>query len=763
MHRYSVIALPSLPAVDQGLLKSGRPSDDPTTHTSNFSSNSSADYLSKASTLHHDDRIQEALQVLKEGLEVDPLNSQLYNTIGRLLMNSGDFASAQAAFDEAYIHSPEVEDFRIDRIVIRMKQGKYHETFDMFKEFALDDRNYVLSLLLKAECQREIDDRVSAIMTYQEALKIEPFAADLHVNLGNLFAEEGAYYLAADQYKAALKTDPESTDAHFYYATILEKEEKLERAKSHYQKAIDRGTNPLFPSIALGLLLAKTGNTDKSCELFDNLILQFPNEPWTHYNKGIALLSQGLVAEAHKAFEATIMLLGKDPRTREIRAAQVCDDHETLKLAVEIAKSPQFSRWGLKLNFGNLVRDCECLVYQQPELKRRMSALNHRIQSFKEEYKSKSEIAEEAAHLKRSNVQVFAYMEFFVRILHSFLVTLRGPLELKNASFLNYEVFSNQELLAFVNGLSKKDFVQMVQDVYAGKQERLPVDRISALLKRDSGSLDPDRLYHMLLSIVITKLEPGLRKQAQIKAFTVSGSQKVVIERLFARHPDLKESFDRPAELLALKDFLLSILHILTRYNRAEEERDFFQIFKEVYEQELYTETEKSLIYARTSAAFLNDFARTTMEYEFKVMIVNDDKLKSKRGFIMEFFTATIPKEQNKDPCFVPHWRTVCRTPLMNLDKNNEHGFKLANLRTESDRIEDVKMRIQCWRQNKTSDYTLEGETEHDVSLLLGDYRVIFSFVFYDRFWSKVVKVRFGAMKHPDRRHNRLGVILPLN
>ena len=83
------------------------------------------------------------------------------------------------------------------------------------------------------------EDIVGAMHHYQEALRINPEHAYLHINYALLLKNKmNDVQGAKHHYEEALRIDPEYADAHFYYAYLLNKMNDVKGAKYHYEEAL---------------------------------------------------------------------------------------------------------------------------------------------------------------------------------------------------------------------------------------------------------------------------------------------------------------------------------------------------------------------------------------------------------------------------------------------------------------------------------------------------------------------------------------------
>ena len=92
-----------------------------------------------------------------------------------------------------------------------------------------------------------------AIIELNEAVRLNPTSASLHVDLGKLLAKRGDSAQAEQEYRKALAQNDSSGEAHLRLADLLTLKGQLDEARQHYQKAAE-DPNPRIRQAALDAL-----------------------------------------------------------------------------------------------------------------------------------------------------------------------------------------------------------------------------------------------------------------------------------------------------------------------------------------------------------------------------------------------------------------------------------------------------------------------------------------------------------------------------
>lgn len=146
--------------------------------------------------------------------------------------------------------------------------------------------------LLKAEaaCKSFLRDHPQHI----EAMRL---LADIANRLG---ATDEAEFLL----DSALAFDPENDDLRFDLVHILKKRQKFAAAYELAKELATRqGNKPIVKSL-LAIETMQIGQHTEACDLFDEILADYPNDPATLLSKGHALKTLGRDGEAVEAYEA---------------------------------------------------------------------------------------------------------------------------------------------------------------------------------------------------------------------------------------------------------------------------------------------------------------------------------------------------------------------------------------------------------------------------------------------------------------------------
>jgi len=180
--------------------------------------------------------LQQAENICREILEVQPDNFYALNTLGVIYLKLGNNESAINYFKKALQSSPANAD-------------AYYNLGNAFKN------------------KGKVDD---AVTCYQKALQLNPDLAEAYNNLGLTLYEKGKLDDAITCYQKALQLNPDFADAYYNLGNALYEQGNRDKAVSAYDKAI--ACNPSLVEARFGRCMSQ-------------LFIIYPDEPSIHTSR----------------------------------------------------------------------------------------------------------------------------------------------------------------------------------------------------------------------------------------------------------------------------------------------------------------------------------------------------------------------------------------------------------------------------------------------------------------------------------------------
>ena len=213
-----------------------------------------------------------AVKAYNRGLEVEPENVELLNSLGFALFQQGKSQEAVSALEKALEVDP--------------KHWKAHN-------------NMALASI-------DIGELEMAEAHYRESLAIEPQPA-IYNDLGFVLERQGLPHEAADMYRKSLELEPESATAHYNLAAALARSGEFAEAEPHFRAALEQEPSSQAYG-GLAFVLVQQGQLEEAASTYRLLLDKQPS------------------ASAHKQLAEVLMRLGrKDEANKELALARELD------------------------------------------------------------------------------------------------------------------------------------------------------------------------------------------------------------------------------------------------------------------------------------------------------------------------------------------------------------------------------------------------------------------------------------------------------
>ena len=132
--------------------------------------------------------------------------------------------------------------------------------------------------------------------------------ADNYYTLGNIQKKNYKFHEAVISFENAIKINPNFSEAHNNLGNIKKSLNKKDEAIYHYKKAISLKNKNIAALINLSSILKENNNYDELLEVYEKILNLDPNNIKTLYNLGTAHLFLGNTSKAREYFENTIKI-----------------------------------------------------------------------------------------------------------------------------------------------------------------------------------------------------------------------------------------------------------------------------------------------------------------------------------------------------------------------------------------------------------------------------------------------------------------------
>jgi tetratricopeptide (TPR) repeat protein len=207
----------------------------------------------KAFQMHQYDRAQKAFSRL---IQKTPYFADVYNMLGVIHHNAGQFSDATGYFEKALKINPKYTEALLNLAVLYNDLGEYKKA-------------------------RKLYDKVQAKSREHKGSKMDPFIrakiANRHAEVGDIYEGIGFYKEAVEEYKKALHLGPTFHDIRCKLAICLREQGKHADSVSEFKKVLKANPKYYYAMVQLGVTLYAAGKTKAAIEQWNKVLKAKPD------------------------------------------------------------------------------------------------------------------------------------------------------------------------------------------------------------------------------------------------------------------------------------------------------------------------------------------------------------------------------------------------------------------------------------------------------------------------------------------------------
>ncbi|MGD2215953.1 MAG: tetratricopeptide repeat protein [Gemmatimonadales bacterium] len=198
-----------------------------------------------------------AISALREAADREPGYADVRHLLGLALGLAGQPEAALEEFDRALALNPSYVEAHLNRAITLNDLGRYEEAREAFR-LAWDSDH---------SAGRPFSRSVSARLS------------NLHMELGDLYADLGSYKEAVEQYQSATNLRPDFLDIRTKLARALMERGDLRGAVHELNGVLSENPEYVEARVALGLVYYRAGQYDSAAAEWRTCLRQVPDHP----------------------------------------------------------------------------------------------------------------------------------------------------------------------------------------------------------------------------------------------------------------------------------------------------------------------------------------------------------------------------------------------------------------------------------------------------------------------------------------------------
>ena len=193
-------------------------------------------------------RREEAIELYKRAIELDPYFPIPYNNLGYLYHNMGRDDDAIPLYEKAIENDPHYPDALNNLAVVYHTRGRYDEAIGLYKRAIEANPNFEGVYCNLGVLYMSIGKNEEAMDAYKKSVAINPSFENTYYNMGVLYVQMGNPEEAINMYRKTLELNPEHPQANNNIAILYCKMKQYDLAIKHIDKAAGLGfkVDPIF-------------------------------------------------------------------------------------------------------------------------------------------------------------------------------------------------------------------------------------------------------------------------------------------------------------------------------------------------------------------------------------------------------------------------------------------------------------------------------------------------------------------------------------
>jgi tetratricopeptide (TPR) repeat protein len=293
--------------------------------------------FNQALQYHQAGNLQQAEQIYRQILAVDPRHADSHHLVGVAAYQKGQFAEAIASIRQAISINPWAAVYYANLGVSQEALGQLHEALNSYHHALRLDAHSAQANNAVGNAYRALGRLDDAIKFCAQALRLQPVFPEAHNNLANAFYLQGNYEKSIAHYQEALRQRPGYAEAHsnlglslvdsgkreegmaHYYEAIrlnpnyaephnnlsiaLMRESRFQEAEKHSRRALELKPNFVDAQNNLGSILVRQSRFQEGLAQYEHALSIRPNFAESHWNRALLWLLLGNLEEGWPAYE----------------------------------------------------------------------------------------------------------------------------------------------------------------------------------------------------------------------------------------------------------------------------------------------------------------------------------------------------------------------------------------------------------------------------------------------------------------------------
>jgi tetratricopeptide (TPR) repeat protein len=337
-----------------------------------------ADYREGVAALSRND-LTTAKSKFETVVKLAPAAEQGHSALGAVLVRIGQTAAGIAELQKALSIKPDDSSAQMNLALAYEQTGSPAKALPLFARVESTSNTerqplppYVVAAYIRALVAT--GESTVAISKMKEVVAQDPHTAELHDELGSLYAQARDWDRAEHEFSEAIGQNPGLAAAHLHLGFVLQAENKP-GAANEWIKAYDLAPKDAKIALTAGKALADAGRDEQAAPILEQAHRLEPRSPATAYQLALVLQRVNRVQDAIRLFKSVVEA---EPRNSEAlinlgmalsQAHQATDAVPYLQRAIAIKPTDATAHQDLAAAYIQVNRIADALVELKAALK----------------------------------------------------------------------------------------------------------------------------------------------------------------------------------------------------------------------------------------------------------------------------------------------------------------------------------------------------------------------------------------------------------
>lgn len=260
--------------------------------------------LSLAQTMQHLGNPEKAAEKYCQVLKRDPQQSEARQQLERILQSTAPhlFERVEELRKKTAQH-PEDTGLRIDHAKALEELGRFGAAEQEYRQILTSNPTHGKACERLGDLLFERGALSESAECYRQATQSRPADATIFLKYANVLMDLGRIDQAIENYRRSVAINPQYHSGWYNLGNALRESEHYTEAEQCYRKTVEIDSGHRKARLNLGITLRQLGQLTESLACWDELLRSSPQDPQTHLQRALTLLSHGEFATGWQEYE----------------------------------------------------------------------------------------------------------------------------------------------------------------------------------------------------------------------------------------------------------------------------------------------------------------------------------------------------------------------------------------------------------------------------------------------------------------------------